>query len=123
MKKALLLAAVLLAAHAVPALAASAIVYGERTVAAVTAGKLEDAVRQATERCGRVDANCRLLYSCSDAGYGYVAAARSGNWIESVGGTCGQVSMEAARETAMELCARNAQTAPCEMRSTWIDRR
>lgn len=122
MKKCLLLAACVLAAFTAPAHAASAVVFGERTVVARSAANPDEAVRQATERCGRADANCRLLFSCAERGFGYVAAAQVGAFIESVGGICGQASMETARDKAMELCKRNAQTAPCALKSTWLDR-
>lgn len=105
-----------------PANAASAIVYGQKTIAFASHPSEKDAIRQAFEKCSRQDAYCTLLLSCQESGFGHVATSIAGETLEAIGGACGAESDIGAKGTAMSFCTRTARSGDCKTRAQWADR-
>lgn len=108
-------------AAAIPAWAASAVTYGQRTSHYATAPTVSEAVANAFERCSRADSHCLLLTSCEAQGYGATAVSHGGGLIAGVGATCGMTDSEQAKAKAAEHCGASAPQT-CEIRGHWLDR-
>lgn len=103
--------------------ASSAVAYGLKTVHSnEDMQDREIAVQKALEACSKVDTHCKLLIKCGASGFGAVAVERTKNAISSIGAICAAQSMEKAKKSAIERCAKNNDKTACRIISQWRDK-
>lgn len=116
-----LAAAAVMVVAAEPAGAGSAIIYGGKSVQVISRPSEVQAMREGFEACSAVDFRCRVLFICTEPGYGAVATAFYNGFVESVGGSCGQTSGDLARAKALDFCKTNAKMSSCQISNLWLE--
>lgn len=102
--------------------AASAVAYGVQTVHSIENIPMrEQAVQVILETCSKADKSCKILIKCQTPGFGAVALERISGLLQSVGGSCGMETQEAADKKAMDSCNDNKQDE-CKIKAKWQDK-
>ena len=106
--------------QSLPALAASAVSYGNRTVSTASAPTSMKAAVQALENCSTRDSYCKLLLTCEERGAGAAALSQNNGFVQALGAVCGRPDASVARDMALQFCRDNGGSN-CQIVAIWAD--